>query len=135
MLLSWLRESSASNFKAPSKQDVIFLCPGESPRQSPSFLKEGHTFAGLETTSDPLLAQLLQCRDPCVLRSLAVCQAIPGTALIETLDLVENEKLVAINIGDVAQYREQSAQDTAMVVVKNNLLLESQANDLEETGS
>ena len=25
-LLSWLRESSASNFKAPSKQDVIFFC-------------------------------------------------------------------------------------------------------------
>ena len=26
VLLSWLRESSASNFKAPSKQDVIFFC-------------------------------------------------------------------------------------------------------------
>ena len=53
------------------------------------FLKEGHTFAAREMTSDPLLAQLYNAwRDPCVLGS--VRQAIPGTAFVETLDLVEN---------------------------------------------
>ena len=79
-------------------------------------LKENHTFAGKDITSDPLLANLSNARrDPCALGS--VRQAIPGTEYAASLDLVENAKLAAINIGDVVQYREPGSQDTVMAVV------------------
>ena len=115
LLVELMAARDPSNLPQPSEHNHIRHA-SSGGNVSASFLKEGHTFSGREMTSDPLLAQLYNARrDPCVLGS--VRQAIPGTAFVETLDLVENKKLAAINIGDVVQYREPGAQDTVMAVV------------------
>ena len=104
LLMELLARRDPSILLQPSEHNHIRQA-SSGGNVSASILKERHTFAGKDMASDPLLAQLYNVRrDPCVMGS--VRQAIPETAFVDTLDLVENAKLAAINIGDVVQYRE-----------------------------
>ena len=116
LLVSLLAKRDPSSFPQASQLYAMAQHPSHGGGVRANFLREDHNIDGKEIAADPLLTFLRNTRrDACALGS--VRQAIPGPEHGVSLDVFENAKLAAINIGDVVQYKEVASLELVMAVV------------------